>query len=377
MEYFIYSDGIEEKKINIMINKDFGDIITDNLTKFNKIIYDIEYVEVKFNDGEDKQFKIGGDDIIFQYNVNEYFADKEIIDNKVRFYFKEINKEEKNLEYINKYVSYYQIKQDELYAQQLQKDYNYEFGNPLYSRDETFPQTVLNIFNRIPQLPASSQSYFPIMTSETVNGTTQTMIGQSLPNISSLQRVPPPSLNNLFTHLLGLTNSSNQLIQPTQILNRFSIRQVDEQQSLRPNPEEDYLSESEEDELEQSLPVNQGNLSIFNGGNINLSRGTQLFSRLFQEPSRPPVSFFENIKVTLKTDDFDKLEKKLYKDIKDNNEVPKQCSISLMDFEDNDEIIKLPCGHYFELSSIKHWLIECNNKCPICREEVCKGTPRM
>ena len=215
------------------------------------------------------------------------------------------------------------------------------------------------------------------------------MVGQSLPSISSLRRVPPPPPppNNLFTQLLGLTNSNNQSIQSGQIFGRFynTIRELDEQQLQEPNPGDDDLSEPDTDELEPSLPlpVPQGtfsNFSIFNGGaggNINLSQGTQLFSRLFQAPlPPPPPSFFENIKITLNGEDFDKLEKALYKDIKDNDEVPKQCSISLMDFEDEDEIIKLPCGHYFELGSIKHWLMECSNKCPVCREEVCKGTPR-
>ena len=30
-----------------------------------------------------------------------------------------------------------------------------------------------------------------------------------------------------------------------------------------------------------------------------------------------------------------------------------------------------------ELENLKQWLTECSNKCPVCREEVCKGMPRM
>ncbi len=45
------------------------------------------------------------------------------------------------------------------------------------------------------------------------------------------------------------------------------------------------------------------------------------------------------------------------------------CCISFEDFEDDQEVYKLPCGHIFS-HSIFTWLKEESNKCPICRYEL-------
>ena len=45
------------------------------------------------------------------------------------------------------------------------------------------------------------------------------------------------------------------------------------------------------------------------------------------------------------------------------------CCISFEDFEEDQEVYKLPCGHIFS-NSIFTWLKEESNKCPICRHEL-------
>ena len=45
------------------------------------------------------------------------------------------------------------------------------------------------------------------------------------------------------------------------------------------------------------------------------------------------------------------------------------CCISFEDFEEDQEIYKLPCGHIFS-DSIFTWLKEESNKCPVCRHEL-------
>ena len=45
------------------------------------------------------------------------------------------------------------------------------------------------------------------------------------------------------------------------------------------------------------------------------------------------------------------------------------CCISFEDFEEDQEIYKLPCGHVFS-DSIFTWLKEESNKCPVCRHEL-------
>ena len=46
-----------------------------------------------------------------------------------------------------------------------------------------------------------------------------------------------------------------------------------------------------------------------------------------------------------------------------------QCSISLENFNEEDYIIKLDCGHFFHKEPILYWLYMQKNKCPLCRYE--------
>jgi hypothetical protein len=59
-----------------------------------------------------------------------------------------------------------------------------------------------------------------------------------------------------------------------------------------------------------------------------------------------------------------KVEFTLYKNIncKDHD----QCVICLEEFEDNNEIVILECGHYFKKDCAIKWL-HCNKVCPLCR----------
>ena len=47
-----------------------------------------------------------------------------------------------------------------------------------------------------------------------------------------------------------------------------------------------------------------------------------------------------------------------------------ECAITLKEFEENDDIIILPCNHIFIKDSIELWLKDKSNKCPICRKEI-------
>jgi hypothetical protein len=52
-----------------------------------------------------------------------------------------------------------------------------------------------------------------------------------------------------------------------------------------------------------------------------------------------------------------------------NEQEQHSCCISFEDFEEGQEIYKLPCGHIFS-DSIFTWLKEESNKCPVCRHEL-------
>jgi len=46
-----------------------------------------------------------------------------------------------------------------------------------------------------------------------------------------------------------------------------------------------------------------------------------------------------------------------------------QCPIFCYNFEENEEIIKLPCNHNFNREGIIKWLTQESNTCPVCRYE--------
>jgi hypothetical protein len=45
------------------------------------------------------------------------------------------------------------------------------------------------------------------------------------------------------------------------------------------------------------------------------------------------------------------------------------CFITQDDFQEEDDIIQLPCNHCFTPDSIMHWLIEECAECPVCRHK--------
>ena len=79
-------------------------------------------------------------------------------------------------------------------------------------------------------------------------------------------------------------------------------------------------------------------------------------------------SEYEDVVVTLDEQDYNKLESIKYSDLK-NKDKEKKCSICLVDFEDDDMLLKLPCYHYFHRQCVEEWLKEYDYKCPVCRHE--------
>ena len=49
------------------------------------------------------------------------------------------------------------------------------------------------------------------------------------------------------------------------------------------------------------------------------------------------------------------------------NSLNATCPITLIDFKENQDIIKLPCNHCFIPDAILHWLEKEKAECPMCR----------
>lgn len=53
-------------------------------------------------------------------------------------------------------------------------------------------------------------------------------------------------------------------------------------------------------------------------------------------------------------------------DVEDNTE---KCTICLSEFEDNEDVRRLPCMHLFHIECVDQWLAT-NKRCPICRVDI-------
>lgn len=63
-------------------------------------------------------------------------------------------------------------------------------------------------------------------------------------------------------------------------------------------------------------------------------------------------------------------ELKLCKKIQFNSSLKvKQCPISLENFKENEDLLELPCGHYFSENKIRDWLNK-KTTCPVCRHNL-------
>jgi SUMO ligase MMS21 Smc5/6 complex component len=58
---------------------------------------------------------------------------------------------------------------------------------------------------------------------------------------------------------------------------------------------------------------------------------------------------------------------KTIKFTKELGEINNSCPITSLEFEENQNIISLPCNHYFDPDAINKWLKEEKAECPVCR----------
>ena len=60
---------------------------------------------------------------------------------------------------------------------------------------------------------------------------------------------------------------------------------------------------------------------------------------------------------------------KYSKGIKCDEKGPEKCTICLCDFEDQEDVRRLPCMHLFHIQCVDQWL-PTNKRCPICRVDI-------
>ena len=110
----------------------------------------------------------------------------------------------------------------------------------------------------------------------------------------------------------------------------------------------------------------------------NRSERLNRAARIFADTYRSTQDFLESrVNMVAPEEEVDKFKIVSYSEIKDNDDYPKltKCNITLEEFEDDTQVMILPCKHYYMIEPLKKWLLEHSNKCPMCRKECCKGKP--
>jgi hypothetical protein len=93
-----------------------------------------------------------------------------------------------------------------------------------------------------------------------------------------------------------------------------------------------------------------------------------IFTNILQNTIQNNLGSFEDVKVTVKKEELNNLNK-----ITVNEDEDKTCNICLCEYKKGEEKIILKCNHEFHYECIKKWLEEYNYKCPVCRCETTKN----
>jgi hypothetical protein len=98
---------------------------------------------------------------------------------------------------------------------------------------------------------------------------------------------------------------------------------------------------------------------------ISVDLQNQSFGRRFRQQ-------FEDVKVV--TDSYT-LTNLICKNFCAKTDKYTECTICIYDFEHNEKIKQLPCGHLFHPDCIDNWLGNYSYKCPTCKKEIGNPTP--
>lgn len=72
---------------------------------------------------------------------------------------------------------------------------------------------------------------------------------------------------------------------------------------------------------------------------------------------------------TIERNTFPHKYKKITRSGCDGEDNVEKCTICLSEFEDNEEVRRLPCMHLFHVVCVDQWLTT-NKRCPICRVDI-------
>jgi len=209
------------------------------------------------------------------------------------------------------------------------------------------------LLNMAPPIPASASTSTPTLSSSAIltniiaNMTTNTIIDDNDPIITL--PIPSRSLRQPLFH----SYIDNNNIDIDTYSDNYNTRRQNYRESLHAISSifntSNFLSD-----------INFQDDDYIHGNYNNYNRNPELVEILNNSLNEPPP--FRNV-ITKK--EKSKLKRVKYAEIEEKD--ISCCPITQEDFKDDDDIIVLPCKHYFSDKAIINWLENENAVCPICR----------
>ena len=397
MEILIIYNEIN-KNIKIKENSSIGDIQEKILTTLSLLIYNIENSHIYLENDQSKNLFIMGDENCpfgitledFLKENNYTSVEKIIIYDRRRDENGNVIKENKIIDNYNKW---YQLKEDEEFIKTFRTTSERISTNPF-----------LSMFNNILQssLQSSMQNYMNNNGfTDNTNNQTESKVEEDVSD-DNKEEICDKKDNDEKINSTGEENDdATDDDMPELIPNDFGniVNILDSYiNNISQNMEnEDYvrnISMTTENPTLYHYFLNSYNRdnpnlqrdNIFQNINFTIDPPTVLENVEVQEENDSdyitfniPISFYannlpaqEDVVVALTEDDFNKLNIFVYDGESDN-----ECLICTECFAKDESVCKLECNHHFHTSCLKPWLCENSNKCPVCRVEVAKGTPKI
>lgn len=354
----------EVKTLQIMSNSEIGEIQEKLLEMSHLQLYEIHDLKL-LNIVDNTLIGVAGSPDYSFNNLISNYSYKDII-----FVFSPRIKENNRFihsPYYDVYIRYKTLKEDENIAKQMQEE-DFEDESSMFNVETARRRIVeiQNLFiNQIDNANIIQLNSFLDMVR------LWTMLGVEINN---------DVITRIHNRIAAISPQSTQLTQqPLNIPFIFMpINQpMNQEDSILHNVNDE--NDDDEDEDDEDMPPLVNNTGVDNPSQINttLPINTTLINRLRQIISTRGQQFvFDDVKVINTKEELDELQEVKYSELVNNKELFKPerpCNICLEEYNDDENILILPCKDYYHKDCIGQWLGKNSNKCPLCKTQIFTG----
>jgi hypothetical protein len=350
-----------QTQIDIHSNEKMGRIEEKILQQLQLIIYQIEHIKIIMENNT--EIIIGSESCSFYMTWNEIID--EYGETEVRCIFVVDRRRDENgcvikeNRILDEYVRYQQEEDNQRYLEELRNE-NLRNENSYILPETNIPSSFYtNLFQSILSRPIILQQ----------NTRTQPI---------SLNQNIERQINEMDSIIQRYMNRVSTETEPDEEIDEISetseeVQRLEEEETKEDNPISNQRIYSATFEIPITSSITN---SILTNYLTNLLSNTT-FNHLPTGNIQNPFSTYEDIKMIISEDEFENLTYDEYKNCSEDHKKIKECTICTDTFSEDDIVLCTICKHVFHKNCIKQWLCHESVKCPICREEICRGHPNF